>query len=176
MLVMERCGKKLICGTKGHTTDEMINHLQIMQAQLRPYIGTLYVVRFDNAQETRNDAMMIYLASGGTAIEFSSPYVHEELGLIERCWQTVGHASVACMRHYNCLLAQWMNAMRNCSAIEDKMVSKRVRCDDLLISNEQRLTKRPPNFSLMHPFYCPVRFFLDPEMRGNKWNEKARAG
>jgi hypothetical protein len=176
MLVLEKRGKKLLGGCKGHTTEEMKDHLQLMQALLRPYIGTLYVIRFDNAQETRSDAMVTYLASNGTAVEFSSPYIHEEVGLVERCWQTIERSAVASMRHANCTLSHWFNAMRNATHIEDKMVCKRVRCDDLLISNEQRLTQRIPDYSLMHPFYCPVRFFLDPEVRGHKWNEKARAG
>ena len=27
-----------------------------------------------------------------------------------------------------------------------------------------------------YPFYCPVRFYIDPETRSNKWDDKARAG
>ena len=75
------------------STDEVEHHLRQMQATLRPYIGTLQVIRFDHAKETRSDAMQHFLTTEGTTVEFSSPYVHEELGLVERSWQSIENES-----------------------------------------------------------------------------------
>ena len=167
MLVPEDRGCKFLGGSRYKMSEEMQDHLQHMQAALRPCIGTLYVIRFDNAKETRSDAMQRYLNSQGTAAEFSSPHVHEELGLVERVWQTIERTAVAALRHApnNCSLDKWFDTMQYGVMIDIKTARARPRCDDLIISSEQRLTGKIPNYALFIPFYCPVRFFLDPEQR-----------
>ena len=178
MLVPEIRGCKFLGGSRYKTSEEMQDHLQRMQAGLRAYIGTLYVIRFDNAKETRSDTIQRFLNSQGTSSEFSSPHVHEELGLVERAWQTIERTAVAALRHApnGCSLDKWFDAMQYGGMTDMKIARARPRCDDLIISNEQRLTGKVPDYSLFIPFFCPVRFFLDPEQRSNKWDEKARAG
>ena len=104
--------------------------------------------------------------------------MHEELGLVERGWQSIERIAIAALRHApnNCSFAMWANSMRYGKNSHVQIARERPPCDDLTISNEQRLTGKLPSYSLWLPFYTPVRFFVDPETRSNKWDEKARAG
>ena len=114
MFVLERSGHMILGGSRYKSTDDVEHHLRQMQATLRPYIGTQQVIRFDNAKETRSDAMQRFLTEEGTTVEFFSPYVHEELGLVERSWQSIERIAIAALRHApnNCGFPMWFNGMR----------------------------------------------------------------
>ena len=65
MFVLEKSGHMILGGSRYKSTDDVEHHLRQMQATLRPHIGTLQVIRFDNAKETRSDAMQRFLSHGG---------------------------------------------------------------------------------------------------------------
>ena len=129
--------------------------------------------------------MQRFLTTQGTAVEFSSPYmyVHEELGLVERAWQSIERIAIAALRHApnNCSLSMWFNGMRFGTMSRVKAAREHPRCDDLIISNEQRLTGKLPSYALYGiflPFYCPIRFSSLTQRRAatSGMRRHARAG
>ena len=76
MLKLKTSGVRYLAGMKVYTSETTIEQLQIAQSLYRRYIGELHVLRLDNIQQHRTDELMLYLADGGTAPEFSAPYVH----------------------------------------------------------------------------------------------------
>ena len=178
LIKLRNRGNRFISGMVHHTQPVVQEHLQLTQALLRPYIGTLYIMRLDGASEFTCDEMIKYLSSegDGTAAEFSAPYVHEQQP-VERDWSTLARTAICGMRHGpGGRKSDWFDAMRDAVYKEERYVTRRPSYDDKNISAYERLTGSIPSYDLVLAFRTPVRFWVDPETRQDKLDEKARAG
>ena len=174
MLKLKTSGVRYLAGMKVYTSETTIEQLQIAQSLYRRYIGELHVLRLDNIQQHRTDELMLYLADGGTAPEFSAPYVHEQMP-VERDWQTITRTALSGMRHGGAPKAAWFDAVRDANYKEERISVERPKTDDLCITAFERLTTQKPNHELMLPFWTPCRYFLDIKQRDDKLDETGRA-
>ena len=121
-LVDVATGHMVVYCRKTHTGAGLVECLQLYQGDLGCKIECL---RTDNAPEMSGDVVQSYLAKERIVWQRSTPYVHEELGHVERRWgMLVPMARTMLLRAQNMSVAFWEDAMLYAAWILNRVPDK----------------------------------------------------